>query len=220
MARTPRNEATEEKVTEVTAKQPAGKKKLIIALTSILLLGCGGGAWYLLTGKHSAVGEAQAKSDKEKKQAKRDVSPVFLPLDPFVVNLRAPTPQSSDQFLQTDITLRVAGLEVVEEIKRHMPEVRNRVLMILSTKTSQELSTPEGKAMLAESIRAEITAVVDPDAVKPVEQPKIKKKEAGNDTADEAADEASAGDAQAAEEAQSPEDYKVKSVLFTSFIIQ
>jgi flagellar FliL protein len=227
MAKAPRSEAAEEEVAEVTAKKPAGKKKLIIVLASVLLLVCGGagGAWFLLKGKDSAQGQgqarAQAKPVKVVKHAKKDAPPVFLPLESFVVNLRAPASQNSDQFLQTDMTLRLAGPEVVDEVKQHMPEVRNRVLMLLSTRTSQELLTPEGKARLAESVRVEITAVVDPDAVKPVEQPKIKKEAAKGDKAGEAAAEAAAEETAAeAEEPQSPEDYKVKSVLFTSFIIQ
>ena len=222
MAKAPKSEATEEEVAEVTAKKPAGKKKLIIALVSILLLGGGGGAaWYMLKGGHSTDGEAQAKPVKEVKHAKKSAPPVFLPLEPFVVNLRSQPPQNSDQFLQTDITLRLAGSEVVDEVKLHMPEVRSRVLMLLSTKTSQEILTPEGKARLAESVRVEITAVVDPDSVKPVKQPQIKKEPAKGNEADESATEAPAEETEAeAEEPQSPEDYKVMSVLFTSFIIQ
>ncbi|MBI3529263.1 MAG: flagellar basal body-associated FliL family protein [Betaproteobacteria bacterium] len=222
MAKSPKIEAAKEEVAEPTARKPGGKKKLIIVLASVLLMGGGGGgAWYMLKGKHSAEGEAQATPIKEVKHAKKDAPPVFLPLEPFVVNLRAQAPQSNDQFLQTDMTLRLAGPEVVDQVKQHMPEVRNCVLMLLSTKTSQELLTPEGKARLAESVRVEITAVVDPDAVKPVEQPRIKKEAAEGDKAGEAAKEAPAEETEAAaEEPQSPEDYKVKSVLFTSFVIQ
>lgn len=232
MANSPKNKAAEAEVAEVTAKKPAGKKKLIIVLASALVLagGGGGGAWYMLKGTHSAEGEAQAKPVKEAKHAKKETPPVFLPLESIVVNLRAQPPQSNDQFLQTDMTLRLAGQEVVDQVKQHMPEVRNRVLMLLSTKTSQELLTPEGKAKLAESLRVEITAVIDPDAVKPVEQPKIKKEAAEGakageaaegDKADQAVREAPAEETEAeVEEPQSPEDYKVKSVLFTSFIIQ
>ena len=223
MAKSPKNEAAEEEVAEVPAKKPAGKKKLIIILASALLLcgGGGGGAWYLIKGKHSAEGEAQAKPVKEVKHAKKDAPPVFLPLEPFVVNLRAQAGHGNDQFLQTDMTLRLSGPEVVDEVKLHMPEVRSRVIMLLSTKTSQDLLTPEGKARLAESVRLEITTVVDPDAVKPVEPPRIRQQAAEGEKADDVAKEAPAEETEAAaEEPQSPEDYKVKSVLFTSFIIQ
>jgi len=218
MARSPKSEAAEEEIAKVPAGKPAGRKKLILMLAGALLIGGGGGsAWYLLKGQQSAQGEARAKPVKEVKHVKKEAAPVYLALETFVVNLRALAPQNSDQFLQTDITLRVAAPAVVDQIKQHMPEVRNRVLMLLSTKTSQELLTPEGKTRLAESVRVEVTAVVDPDALTPVQQPKIKKEAAGD---------AKAGDAPAEEtdaepeEPQSPEDYMVQSVLFTSFIIQ
>ena len=98
MAKSPKSEAAEEQVAEATARKPAGKKKLIIVLAGVLLLsgGGGGGAWYVLKGKHSAQGEAQAKPVKEAKHAKKDAPPVFLPLEPFVVNLRAQAQQGSD----------------------------------------------------------------------------------------------------------------------------
>ena len=218
MAKSPKAEAVEKEVAEITAKKPVGKKKLIIVLASVLLLGGGGGggAWFMLKDNQSADGETQAKPvKKEVKHATKDAPPVFLPLEPFVVNLRNQSAQGNDQFLQTNLTLRVDGPGVADEIKQHMPEVRSRVLMLLSNKTSLELLTPEGKTKLAESIRVEVTAVVDPDAVKPAEPPKIRKE------SDEPGQKSDSGEAAVeAEEPQSPEDYKVKSVLFTSFIIQ
>lgn len=230
MAKSPKPPAAEEEVVEVTAKKPAGKKKLIIIVASAVLL-CGGasaGAWYMLKGKSPAEGDAHAKPVKEVKHAKKDGPPVFLALESIVVNLRTQAPQANgnDQFLQTDMTLRLAGLEVLEDVKLQMPEVRNRVIMLLSTKSAEELLTAEGKAELAESLRKAITAVIDPESVKPPEPAK----ETGADPASEAspgdedgeaAEDASTGEPDAEAEApQSPEDYKVRSVLFTSFIIQ
>lgn len=219
MAKSPRAEAAEEEVVEVAAKQPAGKKKLIIVAATVLFLGGGGaiGAWLMLKDRHAAEDVGRAKPARE---ARKEVPPVFLALESFVVNLRAQAPESGDQYLQTDMALRLAGPEVADQVKQHMPEVRSRVLMLLSTKTSQELLTPEGKTRLAEAVRVEITALVDPDAVH-VKEPGIGKEAAEGDEADETAREASAEEAgESAEDPQSPEDYKVKSVLFTSFIIQ
>ncbi|HVY08475.1 MAG TPA: flagellar basal body-associated FliL family protein [Burkholderiales bacterium] len=222
MAKSPKTEAAAEEPADAPAKTGGGKKKLILIGASALLLaaGGGGGAWFFLKGKHSGEGEAQAKTvKKEVKRVDKGAPPVFLPLDSFVVNLRNPTPGSGDQFLQTDMTLRVGGADVVEEIKQHMPEVRSHVLMLLSSKTSQELLTPEGKTRLAEAVRMEITGVIDPEAVKPAAKPAIKKQEEGEKDADAKDKEEESADA-AAEEAPSPEEQKVRSVLFTSFIIQ
>ena len=68
--------------------------------------------------------------------------PVFLSLETFTVNLE---PENSDQHLQTNLTLKVGDNEAVNKIKLHMPEVRNRVLLLLSSKTASQIATVEGK---------------------------------------------------------------------------
>ena len=44
----------------------------------------------------------------------------------------------------------------MEEIKLHMPEVRNRILLLLSSKTASQLMTVEGKRKLALELETEI----------------------------------------------------------------
>jgi flagellar FliL protein len=227
MAKSPKAEA--EAAPEAPAPKAGGKKKLILIGAGALLLvaGAAGGTWFVMKGSHApaaADGAPVKAAKKEPKHVDKGAPPVFLPLESFVVNLHSTASQSNDQFLQTEMTLRLADESVVMDVKQHMPEVRNHVLMLLSSKTAAELLTPEGKTKLAEAVRQEITAVVDPDAVRPVEKPAeaIKKVDAEAEksaTEKTAAKEEPAEEAEA-EEAQSPEDYKVKRVLFTSFIIQ
>jgi flagellar FliL protein len=227
MAKSPKAEA--EAAPEAAAPKAGGKKKLILIVAGALLLvaGAAGGTWFAMRGSHApaaADGAPVKAAKKEPKHVDKGAPPVFLPLESFVVNLHNTTPQAGDQFLQTEMTLRLADESVVMEVKQSMPEVRNRVLMLLSSKTAQELLTPEGKAKLAEAVRVEITSVVDPEAPKPVEKPAVKKvaaegeKGAAEKTA--AKEEEEPAEAAEGEEAQSPDDYKVKRVLFTSFIIQ
>lgn len=229
MAKSPKAEA--EAAPEAAAPKAGGKKKLILIGAGALMLvaGAAGGTWFAMKGSHApaaADGAPVKAAKKEPKHVDKGAPPVFLPLESFVVNLHGTAPQASDQFLQTEMTLRLADESVVMEVKQSMPEVRNRVLMLLSSKTAQELLTAEGKAKLAEAVRVEITSVVDPEAPKPVEKaakPAIKKVEAeGEKGAAEktAAKEEEPAEAAEGEEAQSPDEYKVKRVLFTSFIIQ
>ena len=230
MAKSPKAEA--EAAPEAPAAKVGGKKKLILISAGALLLvaSAAGGTWFAMKGSHAPVaadGTPVKAAKKEPKHVDKGAPPVFLPLESFVVNLHNSAPQSGDQFLQTEMTLRLADESVVMEVKQSMPEVRNRVLMLLSSKTAQELLTAEGKAKLAEAVRVEITSVVDPEAPKPVEKPAenpaIKKVDTEGEkiaTEKTAAKEEEPAEAAEAEEAQSPEDYKVKRVLFTSFIIQ
>ena len=219
MAKEPKAET--EEAAEAPAAAPKSRKKMIIvAAAAIVLIGGGAAGWMLMGGKHGD-GEAQARVDEPKRPSG---PPVFLPLEPFIVNLQ---PSASSQFLQVDVTLRVADARVVDELKALMPEVRDRLLRLLATKNAQELTAPGGRDKLAEAMRLEVTHVVDPDSVKKPEPPKVTKEAAEGEpdvpaepSADVDAEEPTAAEETVAAEEPAAEDMKVRSVLFTSFIIQ
>lgn len=131
---------------EVAAPVPKkSKKMLIIALAVLLLGGAGGaGAWYFTQTPHAK---------KEAKKEEPAKPPVFIGLDTFTVNL---VPDQTEQFLQVDITLQFAGEEDAAVVKTHMPEVRNRLLMLLTTKKANEINTLEGKKKLSTEISTQL----------------------------------------------------------------
>jgi flagellar FliL protein len=124
----------------------APKKKLLIVIAGALLaLGlAGGGTWFMMSGK---------KNTAEHKEVKKIITPVFVAIEPFTVNLQ---PENGEQYLQLTFSLQMEGPEQVELIKQNMPKVRSRLLMLLSSKKSSELTTSEGKQQLAAEIIAQI----------------------------------------------------------------
>jgi flagellar protein FliL len=129
-----------------------GKKKLIIIIVAaVLALGAigGGAAWFFLHGKADEETPAKGKH----KQVKAG-PPVFVPIEPFTVNLQPEN--GTDQYLQLAFTLQVSGLEEVELIKSNMPKVRSRLLLLLSGKHASEINTPEGKKQLSAEIIAQV----------------------------------------------------------------
>jgi flagellar FliL protein len=119
---------------------PKKKGKLVkLILLALVLAGGAGGGWYYM--KHNAAGHA------EKPVA--EAPPIFMPVDQFTVNLN---PEGGEQFLQAAFSLRVTDSEVVDAIKLRLPDVRNRILLLLSSKKAAELTTVEGKQKLAEEI--------------------------------------------------------------------
>jgi len=113
----------------------------------LLLAGGGGGAaWYFMGHKT----EHKKEEVKHEEPAK---APVFVTLETFTVNLQ---PDPDEKFLQLDISLQVADAEVGELLKTQMPAVRNRLLMLLTSKKPSEISTMEGKKKLNEEIAAEV----------------------------------------------------------------
>ena len=117
-----------------------GKIWLIISLTTVLLALGGAGAWFFMA-RGNADGDHNFRVSTE--------PPVFLPLDQFTVNLQS---ADSQQFLQVAMTLKVAGQDVADAITAQLPEVRSRVLLLLSSKKASELLSLEGKTKLAADI--------------------------------------------------------------------
>ena len=75
--------------------------------------------------------------------------PTFFTLDPFVVNLAGEV----QHYLQVGIDLKIADEHVKDQIKAHLPEIRNGVLLLLSSKQVDELASLEGKNRLRAEIR-------------------------------------------------------------------
>jgi flagellar protein FliL len=173
---------------------PRRKSKLIPILGVLVLLGGGGGAaWYFLGHKGG---------DHAAEKAVAEAPPIFLPIDQFTTNLN---PEGGEQFLQAAFTLRVTDLEVVEAVKLRLPDVRNRILLLLSSKKAAELATVEGKQKLSVEIAQVTNEAIAPSF--PMAAP-----------AKKAADSKKGADAKAAEPAKSG--HMVTGVLITNFIIQ
>jgi flagellar FliL protein len=130
-----------------------GKKKkgllLMVAAGAVMLALGGGGAWFFLSGKKEETAGAAASA---KPQPKEEPPPIFVTLDPFVVNLAG----EASHYLQVGIDLKVADAEVPDQIKLRLPEIRNAVLLLLSSKQVEELGTLDGKNRLRHEIRAAI----------------------------------------------------------------
>jgi flagellar FliL protein len=99
--------------------------------------------------------------------------------------------------------LRVLDAPLGDRIKQYTPEIRHRVLLILSSKKAADLANPQGVQQLSNEIRVAINRIIDG----PKEGGKGKKKGAAEATAAPPSDEADPDDS-------------VQAVLFTSFIVQ
>lgn len=123
------------------------KKKLIIIIAAVvvLLAGAGGGAAMFLSKKGGDHKEKEHKAEVAK-------APVFLPMEPFTVNLQS---DGGDKYLQVTMTLQVPDEETVNLVKLNMPQVRSRLLMLLSSKDATEILSGEGKAKLINEIMAQ-----------------------------------------------------------------
>jgi len=78
-------------------------------------------------------------------------APIFMQLAPFTVTLED---ADSERLLHVGFTLRLSDEQSRLRIEKYMPEVRSRVLMVLSGLSPKTIRTPEGKADIAKAVAA------------------------------------------------------------------
>lgn len=139
---------------------PKKKGKLIIIIAAVVLLlgALGGGAWYVL---HPAEHEddEEAAAEAPKKKSGKETPPVYVALEAFTVNL---VPDPAEQYLQVAMSLELEDAAEGEKIKLHMPKLRNKVMLLLSSKKGPELVTKEGKEGLAQELKQQMNEVLAP----------------------------------------------------------
>jgi len=145
---------TADKETEKETEKVPKKKSplvLIIVVTLVALSGGVGATWFLLKDQIQTEGV----------EAKKPTT--FMDLDVFTVNLQ---PEDGDHYLQVGLTIKILQTKVGDEIKKQMPEVRNRLLLLLSGKKPSEISTADGKQQLSTEITHEIRESLDSEPMK------------------------------------------------------
>lgn len=136
-------------VPETEAAPVKSRNKLLIIVVAVfgLLAGGGGGAaWFFHQKANEPKDAAEDKGAKKKVEAAKP--PVFDTLENFTVNLGG----EGDHFLQLGIVLQLKDDETAEKVKSYLPQIRNRILLLLASKTADELQTAKGKQALIDEI--------------------------------------------------------------------
>lgn len=143
-------------VEEVPAAPVKSKKRLIIIVLLVLIAGGGAAGWYFTQGH--APEEAGTKGAKKEVKTAPVLQPKYIPLgDKFTVNLQQ---EEGDRYLQVGITLKILDDKLEESIKTTMPEIRSKLLLLLSSKTPSELVSVAGKQALVQQIIIEIDRIL------------------------------------------------------------
>lgn len=145
-----------------TAKSGGGKGKLIVIIIVVVLLTAGGviaGLYFtgMLGGGAKDAAETEGSDDEKKELA---IKPAFYKdLDPaFVVNFED---QSQAAYLQIEMQVMAHDKLVLDEVAKHMPVIRNNILLILSAQKFEVVKTRQGKEALQKTVLEAIQAVLE-----------------------------------------------------------
>lgn len=121
----------------------SSKKRLVIVAATLLLVCGAAGAAYVYMQQKAAAPEAEVA--KRKSPAKS----IFTPLENFTVNLRD---EGGDHYAQIGVTLELEDAAVETDLKARLPALRNNILLLIASKSTEDLLTLEGKQLLARQI--------------------------------------------------------------------
>ncbi|MFP1721803.1 flagellar basal body-associated protein FliL [Lonsdalea quercina] len=128
-------------------KSQSGRKRsvlLILLIVIALVATCAAGTgWWFFYHKNAEPTVAKEVPPPE---------PVFMPLDTFTVNLVNPD-NNPDRVLYVGFTLRLPDEETKSRFTRYLPEVRSRLLLLLSRQDSAALANEQGKQKLIDEIK-------------------------------------------------------------------
>ncbi|QPJ65440.1 MAG: hypothetical protein G3M78_08570 [Candidatus Nitrohelix vancouverensis] len=154
---------------ELEAAEAAPEKgsplmKIIGIVVGLAVLG--GGGWYAYTNFIKAPpaavdGAAPAEQPLEEGQegetpAVVEEAPtlgVMYPLDPFIVNLAG---SGGKRFLKVTISMELSAPEVHSEIKENVQKITDSILVLLSSKTFEDVYSVQGKFRLKDEITTRV----------------------------------------------------------------
>lgn len=122
---------------------------ILFFLIALGLAGTAGGAYFYLNNQHANT--PAVKNIEE---------PIFVALEPFTVNLQ---PNGRSRFLHVAVTLQMADAVSQSQTTRYLPEVRSRVLTVLSNRPADSLATTDEKTQLAGEIRTSLNQPFAPN---------------------------------------------------------
>jgi len=131
-------------------KPKKSKKKLLIIIASALVaLSLSGFLAYTMLG-----GNKKNTDGADHQKGEKAAQTVLVPLDPFVLNLAEP-----GRFLKLTIHFELSDPLNQQMVTDHIPQLKDAIIILISSKSIESLSSPEGKLQLKDELllRANLT---------------------------------------------------------------
>ncbi len=137
------------------APAKSGKVRFILVLTLVMVTAgalAGGAVFYLMS---SASNDQDSSSDGAGVPL---AEPIYVELaPPFTVNFRG---ARGPRFLQISLQVMTREAEVEDLLMQHMPAIRNQLVLLFSSQSSEQLDSREGKEQLIQETLQTIQGVL------------------------------------------------------------
>jgi len=147
-----------EEIKNAENKEEPKKSKLKIIIISVVVL---------IVGAAGIYGYSMYKNGKKDKDEVKKVEKVTVicPLKSFVVNLLDKTGVGK-RYLKVTMQLELGKEEDKILIENHNPQLRDTVLLLLSSQTLKEINTMEGKIGLKQALLTRMKQILGDDVIR------------------------------------------------------
>jgi flagellar FliL protein len=133
---------------------------LIVAVLLVVTLGLAGG-FFMMWNKLSAL-NTQSNAAAQDQQVQTTALGTLFPLDTFIVNL---ADQERSRYLRVTMDLELVAPNDTEKLNERLPQVRDRILMLLPSKRFADIASMEGKTALRDEIISKLNGLFPENVV-------------------------------------------------------
>jgi flagellar FliL protein len=170
-----KEEEKNDEAAEASSGGGKGGMAMIIAAALISLgLGAGGAFFFASSQVPPAPAPLEAaaaqelaalKASESQKQTTENFKERLYGLEPFVVNV---TGDGYNRFLKLRVELEASDPQLKEEIDARLPQVRDALIVLLSSKQLSDITDFEGKALLKEDILERVNDLLETGSVRSI----------------------------------------------------
>lgn len=149
--------------------QKGGKWKWIAIIALLVGLLGGGGYFAFITlyssGQGKPAGQNATQAGGGNGSASKRVGTEMVSLPTLLVNLADPL---GKRYLKITVDVEVKGKEAASQIQSDMPKIKDALILLLSSKTFEELSSVENKYQLKKEIVERLNQILGQSVVRRV----------------------------------------------------
>lgn len=153
------------------AKESGSKPTLFIVLAIVNMAVVIGVAVLLYLGKKKEAAQpkiddvirGEHEAQEEEKIKNEDFIGTLIPLETFLVNLAG---SRGRKLAKVNMELEIEGEQVHEEIEKRKAQIRDIIIILLSSKTYAQVENKEGKEHLRDEIRDTVNAFLTKGRIK------------------------------------------------------
>lgn len=164
------DDAANEELDEIGKSKKGGKLKMIIIIVVGILLIAGlsvFATWFLLKDKMASPenGDINAIEMTDPSMAVSEGPAEYFDLEPaFIINYNT---GGRSRYLQVELSVLTRDTEALAILELHSPLIRNNLLEVFSTQQIGELTSAEGKEMLAQELTSAVQTIVELELGRP-----------------------------------------------------